>query len=96
MIMRVANADLLSAEFGSLSETTRIYLAEFSALRESTAKEIEELMRLRCASPSHRFRGSVFAAWDAMEKPEADLHGHYDRILNDRHAIYGLIATYPI
>ena len=45
MIMRVANADLLPAEFGSLSETAKIYLTEIAALRESTAKEIEELNR---------------------------------------------------
>ncbi len=45
MIMRVANADLLPAEFGSLSETARTYLAEIAALRESTAKEIDELNR---------------------------------------------------
>ncbi len=45
MIMRVANADLLPEEFGNLTETTRGYLKEVTALRESTAKEIEELNR---------------------------------------------------
>lgn len=45
MIMRVASADLLPAEFGNLSETTRRYLGEVTALRESTAKTIEELNR---------------------------------------------------
>ena len=45
MIMRVANADLLPAEFGNLSETARGYLGEVTALRESTAKTIDELNR---------------------------------------------------
>ncbi|MEQ1690258.1 MAG: transferrin receptor-like dimerization domain-containing protein, partial [Gemmatimonas sp.] len=45
MIMRVANADLLPAEFGSLSETARNYLGEIAALRESTARQIEEINR---------------------------------------------------
>lgn len=45
MIMRVANADLLPAEFGNLHETTRRYLNEVTALRETTAKAIEELNR---------------------------------------------------
>jgi N-acetylated-alpha-linked acidic dipeptidase len=43
MVMRVANADLLPEEFGNLSETTRGYLNEVTALRESTAKAIDEL-----------------------------------------------------
>jgi N-acetylated-alpha-linked acidic dipeptidase len=43
MIMRVANADLLPAEFGNLSETARGYLNEVTTLRESTAKMIDEL-----------------------------------------------------
>jgi N-acetylated-alpha-linked acidic dipeptidase len=45
MIMRVANADVLPAEFGNLSETARGYLTEVTALREKTAKDIEELNR---------------------------------------------------
>ncbi len=45
MVMRVANADLLPAEFGNLSATSRRYLGEVTALRETTAKEIEELNR---------------------------------------------------
>ena len=45
MIMRVASADLLPAEFGNLSETARGYLGEVTALRESTAKTIDELNR---------------------------------------------------
>ncbi len=45
MMMRVANADLLPAEFGNLSETTRRYVSEVTTLRETTAKEIEELNR---------------------------------------------------
>ena len=45
MVMRVANADLLPAEFGNLSETTRRYLTEVTELRERTAKEIDELNR---------------------------------------------------
>ncbi len=43
MMMRVANADVLPEEFGNLSATARRYLTEVTALRESTAKEIEEL-----------------------------------------------------
>ncbi|MEO8620179.1 MAG: transferrin receptor-like dimerization domain-containing protein [bacterium] len=43
MIMRVASADVLPEEFGNLSETARGYITELKALRESTAKEIEEL-----------------------------------------------------
>jgi N-acetylated-alpha-linked acidic dipeptidase len=43
MIMRVANADVLPAEFGNLSETTRRYLTEVTTLRETTAKAIDEL-----------------------------------------------------
>ena len=43
MIMRVASADVLPAEFGNLAETSRRYLTELAALRESTAKEIDEL-----------------------------------------------------
>ena len=45
MVMRVAGADVLPAEFGNLSETVRGYLTEVKALRESVAKEIEELNR---------------------------------------------------
>ena len=45
MVMRVAGADVLPAEFGNLSETVRGYLTEVKALRESVAKEIEELSR---------------------------------------------------
>ena len=45
MIMRVANADVLPEEFGNLSETARGYIAELKALREKTAKDIEELNR---------------------------------------------------
>lgn len=43
MVMRVANADLLPAEFGALSATAKRYLGEVTALRETTAKEIDEL-----------------------------------------------------
>ena len=43
MVMRVANADLLPAEFGALSATAKRYLGEVTTLRETTAKEIEEL-----------------------------------------------------
>jgi N-acetylated-alpha-linked acidic dipeptidase len=43
MVMRVANADLLPAEFGNLSATTKRYLGEVTTLRETTAKGIEEL-----------------------------------------------------
>lgn len=45
MIMRVADADLLPEEFGNLTETARGYITELKALRESTAKEIEERNR---------------------------------------------------
>ena len=45
MVMRVAGADVLPEEFGNLSETVRGYLAEVKTLRESVAKEIEELNR---------------------------------------------------
>ena len=45
MVMRVANADLLPAEFGNLSATAKRYLGEVTALRETTAKTIEELNR---------------------------------------------------
>ena len=43
MIMRVADADVLPEEFGNLSETARGYIGELKALRDSTAKAIEEL-----------------------------------------------------
>ena len=43
MVMRVANADLLPAEFGALSATAKRYLGEVTTLRETTAKEIDEL-----------------------------------------------------
>ena len=45
MVMRVANADLLPAEFGSLSATAQRYLGEVTTLRETTAKDIDELNR---------------------------------------------------
>ncbi|MEK6612878.1 MAG: transferrin receptor-like dimerization domain-containing protein [Gemmatimonadota bacterium] len=45
MIMRVASADVLPAEFGNLSETARGYITELKTLRENTAKDIEELNR---------------------------------------------------
>ena len=45
MIMRVAGADLLPEEFGNLSETTRGYIVELKSLRDSTARQIEELNR---------------------------------------------------
>ena len=45
MVMRVANADLLPAEFGNLAATTQRYLGELTTLRETTAKEIDELNR---------------------------------------------------
>ncbi len=45
MVMRVANADLLPAEFGNLSETSKKYLKEITTLRETTAKEIDEINR---------------------------------------------------
>ncbi|MCC7054407.1 MAG: M28 family peptidase [Gemmatimonadaceae bacterium] len=43
MVMRVASADLLPAEFSGLSGTAKRYLGEVTSLRETTAKEIEEL-----------------------------------------------------
>jgi N-acetylated-alpha-linked acidic dipeptidase len=43
MVMRVANADLLPAEFGNLAATARRYLTEVTTLRETTAKAIDEL-----------------------------------------------------
>jgi len=43
MVMRVADADLLPAEFGNMAETAGMYLGEVTKLRESTAKDIEEL-----------------------------------------------------
>jgi N-acetylated-alpha-linked acidic dipeptidase len=45
MVMRVASADVLPAEFGNLSETAKTYLTEVKALRESTAKAIDEINR---------------------------------------------------
>ncbi|MBK7832551.1 MAG: M28 family peptidase [Gemmatimonadetes bacterium] len=45
MVMRVANADVLPAEFGGLSATASRYLGEVTSLREKTAKDIEELNR---------------------------------------------------
>ncbi|HEX4933750.1 MAG TPA: transferrin receptor-like dimerization domain-containing protein [Gemmatimonadaceae bacterium] len=45
MVMRVANADVLPAEFGGLSATAARYLGEVTSLRERTAKEIDELNR---------------------------------------------------
>lgn len=43
MIMRVANADVLPAEFGNLTQTAQQYLTEVTTLRETTAKTIDEL-----------------------------------------------------
>jgi N-acetylated-alpha-linked acidic dipeptidase len=43
MVMRVANADLLPAEFSGLSGTAKRYLGDVTTLRETTAKEIDEL-----------------------------------------------------
>jgi len=45
MMMRVADADVLPEEFGNLSETARGYITELKALRETTAKDIEEINR---------------------------------------------------
>jgi N-acetylated-alpha-linked acidic dipeptidase len=45
MVMRVANADLLPSEFGNLASTTKRYLSEVTTLRETTAKDIEEINR---------------------------------------------------
>ena len=45
MVMRVAGADVLPAEFGNLAETARGYVTELKALRESTASEIAERNR---------------------------------------------------
>ena len=45
MVMRVAGADVLPAEFGNLAETARGYVTELKALRESTALEIAERNR---------------------------------------------------
>ncbi|MEO5799738.1 MAG: transferrin receptor-like dimerization domain-containing protein [Gemmatimonadales bacterium] len=42
MVMRIADADLLPEEFGNLAETARGYVKEVKALRDNTAKEIEE------------------------------------------------------
>ena len=43
MVMRVANAEVLPAEFGNLSATAKGYLTEVTSLREKTAKDIDEL-----------------------------------------------------
>ena len=61
MIMRVANADLLPAEFGNLSETAGRYLGEVTTLRANTAKEIEELNR--------RIAEGTFAAVNDPRRP---------------------------
>jgi N-acetylated-alpha-linked acidic dipeptidase len=45
MMLRVANADVLPQEFGNLSETSRGYVTELKALRDSTATRIEEINR---------------------------------------------------
>lgn len=63
MIMRVANADLLPAEFGNLSETAGRYLGEVTTLRANTAREIEELNR--------RISEGTFAAVNDPRRPLA-------------------------
>ena len=45
MVMRMADADILPQEFGDLSETASGYITEIKALRESIAKEIENINR---------------------------------------------------
>ena len=61
MVMRVADADLLPAEFGNLSETAHRYLGEVTTLRENTAKEIDELNR--------RIAEGAFAAVNDPRRP---------------------------
>jgi N-acetylated-alpha-linked acidic dipeptidase len=45
MMMRAADADLLPQEFGNLSETSRGYVTELKALRDNTARAIDETNR---------------------------------------------------
>ena len=45
MVMRIASAEVLPHEFGNFAETTRGYVAELKALRESVAKRIDETNR---------------------------------------------------
>ena len=61
MVMRVASADLLPAEFGNLSETSKKYVKEITALRESTAKEIDEINR--------QLADGAFAQADDPQRP---------------------------
>jgi N-acetylated-alpha-linked acidic dipeptidase len=68
MVMRVANADVLPAEFGSLTETTRRYLAEVTTLRETTAKAIEELNR-QLAEGAFTVTNDRAACWCLVQSP---------------------------
>ena len=61
MVMRVASADVLPSEFGNLTSTTRRYLTEVTALREQTAKEIDEINR--------RIAEGAYAATTDPRKP---------------------------
>jgi N-acetylated-alpha-linked acidic dipeptidase len=62
MIMRMANAEVLPQEFGDLSETVTGYVTELKALRESIAKEIENV-RTSVAE-------GVYAATSDPRRPE--------------------------
>jgi N-acetylated-alpha-linked acidic dipeptidase len=61
MVMRVADADLLPAEFGNLSETAHRYLREVTTLRDATASAIDELNR--------RLAEGTFAAVNDPRRP---------------------------
>ncbi len=45
MVMRVANADVLPHEFGNMYETSKGYVTQLKALRDTVAKRIEDVNR---------------------------------------------------
>jgi N-acetylated-alpha-linked acidic dipeptidase len=61
-MMRMADADMLPQEFGNLSETVGGYVTELKALRESTAKTIENVRR--------SIAEGVYAAASDPRRPE--------------------------
>ena len=66
MMMRMASADVLPQEFGNLSETVGGYVTELKALRESTAKSIENVRR--------SIAEGVYAAASDPRRPELGPH----------------------
>jgi N-acetylated-alpha-linked acidic dipeptidase len=81
MVMRVANADLLPAEFGNLSETAHGYLDEVTKLRETTAKAIDELNR-QIAEGAFAITNDPRRPLKAPEAEEPAPHLNFAPILN--------------